>query len=366
MGTSHEKPDDVVLGQQLAADLQPEAKRVANGTARISPLSRETHYDGYSSEQYLLDLAPSPLDSRLNEFCQHFIKSDPLERSSIRSSLSQSDYYTLMTFSRRSAALALRQHAAQRVAIGLAAMAVMKLDCVDPRDVSSALGLLYYVAKGIEEDAEKHFRAAATFAEPRSSERILNFIESPARAKGVNSMCLAIVQTKEGLSVVHREIQPYIPTVPIDSIAVEIAELIHLDKYLPQISLASSLPPIWLRSVDDKALFDVLHTVRAGATIRGTLHQSESPDPRDQLFVIFLVETASTSDAKTLLNLAEAKIARPSDIAILGVGADSLFCLVVAGSSVMGKESYETCGSLMRFRNGLQAILSNYHRDGVV
>jgi hypothetical protein len=360
MGTPHEKPGDVVLVQQMAADLQPETRRVADGNAGESPLPREMHYNEYSGEQYLLDLAPLPLDAKLNEFCQRFIESGPFERSLIRSSLNQNDFYTLMTFTGRSAALALRQHAAQRVANGLVAMAAMKLDCVDPRDVSSALGLLYFVANGIGEDAEKHFRAAAMLAEPRSSERILSFIESPARAKGINSMCLAIVQTKEGPSVIRREIKPYTPTVPMDSVAVEIAELIHLDKYLPQISLASGLPPIWLRCIDDRALFDVLQAVRAGATIQGTLRPNESPDPRDQLFVIFLVEAASPSDAKTLLKLVEAKIASPSDIAILGIGAGSLFCLVVARSVVKGKESYETCGSLTRFANGLQAILSNY------
>jgi len=344
MGTPQEEPGEIV-------------------TARISPLSPDMRYDEYSREQYLLDLAPLPADAKINDFCQRFAESSSSERSSIRSSLSQGDLYTLITFSRRSAALARRQHAANRVAMGITAMAAMQLDRVDPRDVSSTLSLLYFVANGIGEDAKKQFRAAAMLAEPKSSERILQFLESPARTEGIDRMCLATVQTKEGPSVIHRGIKPYAPTIRLDSVAVEIAELIHLDKYLPQISLAIDLPRIWLQSVDDRALFDVLQRVRAGVTIEGTLRPDVSPDPRHQAFVIFLVEAANVSDTDTLLRLAKAKRANPNDVAILGVSASRLFCLVIARSSTRGKESYETCKSLTRFANGLQAILSKHKRN---
>jgi len=360
MGTSQGKPRYLVLGQQLAAAKKAEEQRVASGTAGVSPLSPDMRYGPCSGEQFFLDLVPLPLDAKLNDLCQRYAESGPSERSLIRSSLSLDDFYTLWTFSGRSAALALRENQPQRVAIGLTATAAIELDRIDFRDVSLALNKLYYVASKIGKNPEKHFRAAALLAEPKISDFILKFIESPARAKGLDSMCLATVQTKKGPSLIRREVSPYAPTLRMEAAAVDIAELIHSDKYCPEISLATMLPPVWLRSVDDNALGEVLRTVLAGANIRGTLRPGESPDARYQHFVIFLVEAAKLSDADTLSRLTEAKIACPGDIALLGINAGRLFCLVVARSATMGKKSYETRGSLARFSDGLHAILSKY------
>ena len=360
MRTPQEKRSYFVLGHELAAAKRVEEERLASGKGGVSPLTAEMRYDPCFNEEYFLDLAPLPLDAKLEDLCNRYAESSPSERSVLRSSMSMEDFYTLWAFSGRCAALALRENRQERLWVGLRAIAAIELDRVDFRDVSIALNKLYYVASKLGVDPGKEFPAVVSFAEPKTGDYILGFIESPARTKGPDSMCLATVQTKKGPALVHRGVAPYAPTLPLDAIAVEIGGLIHLDKYCPRISLATKLPPVWLRSVDDDALAEVLRTLRAGVNIDGTLRPNESADAKYQHFVIFLVETTKHEDADTLLRLALAKIARPSEIAMLGVRAGRVFCLVVARSATMGKKSYETCESLVRFSDGLRTILSKY------
>jgi hypothetical protein len=73
-----------------------------------------------------------------------------------------------------------------------------------------------------------------------------------------------------------------------------------------------------------------------------------------------LVELADAPSAATLLRIAEAKSAIPSDIALLGVGAGVLFCLIVARSFVEGVAPVETSQSLRRFEPRVSQIVRDY------
>jgi hypothetical protein len=317
-------------------------------------------YGPAASWDYFLDLAPLPLDEELMRLCETFSSVDESTRSLWRSGVRHTVIDTLLEFSMRSAALAVAYGEVSRISAGLTAVAMIDLAQVDPRDVTYAFGLIYFAAEVIGCGAVGCFQAAAKLTDPSSAARILEYAESPLRIKEIGNAGFATVQTKRGVAVVRKEFKPYAPRVHLDAVAVEIAELIHMDKYLPRISLATRLPPIWLSSVDDEKLSSVLQNVRAGVTIYGTLRGTEDKYPSEQGFTIFVVEVGDPSDTITLLKISEAKANGLADLAILGKGAGTLFSLVVSRSIVLGKASLETCESLGRFSDGLEVILTRH------
>jgi hypothetical protein len=343
--------------------MEVEDQRKARGNTGKSPMPDET-YDFWRGETHLINPAPSALDSRLRELCQSFAKSGVESRAKTRESISEDEFYTLLTFSERAAVFGLRERNAVWLTDGLTALSMIELDRVDFRDVYVAVSLLYHSAERIGQNADQLLSAAAGLSEPKVSGLINNFIGRPPKDKTLKMMGgYDEVETRDGIGFIGWRFESYNPTYDLKKIAIDLAEYIAADKYQPGlVYVADNLPDVWLKTEDDTSLYKSLRAVQGGATINGRLRPNEYSDSESQMFIIFLVEVADESAAKTLLDLSKKK--SPVDYCMLGLAEGKLFCLVVARSVVDGRKTFETPDSLARFSKGISGILGRHAGKG--
>src|SRR5512140_1054736 len=95
-----------VIGEQMAQAQVAEQARLSSPNVAPSPLPARPHYSLEDLE--LSDPPKCPLDDELSALCHRFARSSPADRSQLRESASMNDFYTLLSFSRRSAVFAMR------------------------------------------------------------------------------------------------------------------------------------------------------------------------------------------------------------------------------------------------------------------
>jgi hypothetical protein len=356
-----EAPGQVVLGEQIARAAAAEERRMAKGGTVKSPMPSQK-YDRQSNELGLLRLRQAPLDLALAEITRKYAKADERTRASIRGSISMDEFYTLLTFSQRTAVFALKERSIARVIDGLTALAMIEAERVDWRDILVALSLLNHAAERIGADAGLLIREASRLSEPEVARLMSEFIGRSARHKNLRSNWgYDEVEIDGQVGLIRWGFQVYHPTRDLTKAAVEIADFIAKDKYHPNyVEIATELPSVWLETKDNSGLENALKAVRACASVSGQLRPGEHPDSDSQMFIAFLVETADESAAMTLLKISQEK--KPESYAMLGVAEKDLFCLLVARSWVIGVESFETGDKLSRFSDGIISILRRYTR----
>jgi hypothetical protein len=352
-----------VLGEQLAKAEEAEQQRKSSGNTGKSPMP-VGDYDFWRGETYLINPAPSALDSKLRELCRNFAKGGAVSRAKTRASISMDEFYTLLTFSKRAAVFGIRERNAAWLVDGLTALSMIELDRVDFRDALVSVSLLHHSALRIGQNANQLLSDAAALSESKVSELIKDFIKRPAEDKVLRAKWgYDEVETRDGIGFIGWEFNVYNPTYDLKKIALDLAEYITADKYQPDsVSIATDLPDYWLKTEDSSSLGKSLLAVRGGATISGKLRQNEHPDHESQMFNVILVEVSDESVAKTLLELSKKK--KHPDYCMLGLAEGKLFCLVVARSYDRGKKAFETSDSLARFSKGFTGILSRYAYKG--
>jgi hypothetical protein len=350
------------LGEQVPKAMEVEQQRKSRGVRGKSPMP-DGNYDFWRGETYLINPAPSALDSKLRELCRNFAKGGAVSRAKTRASISMDEFYTLLTFSKRAAVFGIRERNAAWLVDGLTALSMIELDRVDFRDVFVSVSLLHHSAERIGQNANQLLSDAAALSESKVSELINDFIKRPSEEKALRAKWgYDEVETRDGIGFIGWEFKDYNPTYDLKKIALDLAEYIAADKYQPDfVSIATALPGYWLETKDSSSLDKSLRTVRGGASISGKLRPNQHPDHEYQWFNIFLVEVSDESAAKTLLELSKKK--NPADYCMLGLAEGKLFCLIVA-RSYEGKKAFETSGSLARFSKGIAGILSRYAYKG--
>jgi len=356
----HRRP--YVIGEQMAQALRAEQLRLSQSKVGPSPLPANLHYDRSLGDLDISDPVKSLLDDELSALCRRFATSDPSGRARLRGSASLDDFYTLLSFSRRSAVFAMRDRRAEHIVDGLTAIAMIEPDRIDVRDALVALSLLHHAARVIGANPEDLFGTAAALAEPRMSQLILGFLKRPEDERDIQkSWGYTAVETKAGLGFLGWGIESYQPTYPLDQIGLALAQLMRGDKYQPtDVTLASNLPAVWLSSIDDGVLKQALTSVRAVVTINGNLRPQESPDYQSQTLIIFLAELSDETAAGSLFQLSEKKRNRPNDFAMVGAKEGRLFCLAVERSFMAGKAPFETPVTMRRFSTGVAEALKRY------
>jgi hypothetical protein len=360
---NREPKNAYVLGEQLAKAEEAEQQRKSRGDTGKSPMP-DGDYDFWRGETYLINPAPSALDSKLRELCRNFAKGGAVSRAKTRASISMDKFYTLLTFSKRAAVFGIRERNAAWLVDGLTALSMIELDRVDFRDALVSISLLHHSAVRIGQNANQLLSDAAARSESKVSELINDFIKRPAEDKVLRAKWgYDEVETRDGIGFIGWEFNVYNPTYDLKKIALDLAEYITADKYQPDlVSIATDLPDYWLRTKDSSSLDKSLMAVRGGATISGKLRQNEHPDHDSQMFNVILVEVSDESVAKTLLELSKKK--KHPDYCMLGLAEGKLFCLIVARSFDRDKKAFETSDSLARFSKGFAGILSRYAYKG--
>jgi hypothetical protein len=346
----------------MAQAQRTEQARLSKSKVDPSPLSANLHYDRWLGDLDISDPVKRPLDDDLGALCRRYAASDPPGRSRLRGSASMEDFYTLLSFSRRSAVFAMRDREADHVVDGLTAIAMIEQNRIDFRDALAALSLLHHSARVIGANVDDLFGKAATLAEPKMSELIVGFLKRSEDERDIQkSWGYTVVETKEGPGFVGWGFKSYQPSYPLDQVGLALAQLVKRDKYEPaSITLASDFPAVWLSSVDDNALKRALTSVRGAVTIHSSLRPQESPDYQQQALMIFLVELRDEAAAGSLLQLSEEKRNRPSALAIVAAKEGRLFCLAVGRSIRAGTASFETTASIQRFSMGIADVLKGH------
>lgn len=347
----------------MAQAQRAEQTRLSNPDAGPSPLPTNLHYDSSRGDLDLSDPQKHPLDDELSTLCHRFAASDPAGRSRLRGSASMDDFYTLLSFSRRSAVFAMRERKTEHVVDGLTAVAMIEHGRIDFRDALGALSLLHHATRAVGADVDDLFGKASSLAEPKMSELIQGFLKRPADQRDIQkSWGYTVVETKAGPGFVGWGFESYQPSYRLDQIGLALAQLAKRDKYQPAtVTLASGFPAVWLSSVDDPALKHALISIRGALTVNAALRPQESPDYKSQALMIFLAELDNETAAGTLLRLSQEKQARPKDFAMAAVQQDRLFCLAVARSIMAGKPSFESQASIQRFSTGIAAALKDQY-----
>jgi hypothetical protein len=348
----------VVLGEQMAQARRAEEARPSSLKNAPSPLPANLQYDSWRGDLDLSNPVELPLDGELRALCQRFEVSDLATRSELRDTASMDDFYTLLAYSQRAAVFAMRRRTREYVHDGLTAIAMIELKRIDFRDALVALALLYHAARTVGEQANELFQKAASLAEPETSELIVGFLKRPEGDWDIRQWGYIVVHPSGGPGFVRSDFESYEPTYPLDKIALALARLVEQDKYgRSSVTLASSLPAVWLISVDDSALNRALAVVRGAVTINAELRPQESPDSDYNGLMIFLAELDDEAAAESLLKLSEGKQTRHNDFVLAAAKEGRLFCLTVARSFAAATRSFETQASVQRFSTRIASVL---------
>jgi hypothetical protein len=346
-------PRPYVIGEHMA---RAQTTERARRSSAASPLPSNLKY----VDADLSDPTPHPLDEELSALCRRFGEADAAGRSRLRDSASLSDFYTLLAFSRRSAVFGMRRRHPNLVTDALAAVAMIDPDRIDFRDALVALSLLHHAARAIGANPDGLFAHAATLADSKMSTLILGFLSRSEEDRNLQkSWGYTVIETEGGPGFVQSGFESYQPSLRLDRAGMALGRLLAQDKYSSgSITLASALPPVWLSSVDDKALNTALAGVRGVVTINAHL-PPESADCAGQVLMIFLAEMDSEIAADSLFTLALEKQRKGSDFASLPVREGRLFCLTVGRSIMANSATLETNATLRRFAPAISSALKD-------
>jgi hypothetical protein len=351
-----EGTDYIVLGRELASAAAAEERRLARGNLEKSPMPDQA-YDHWRGDTRLIRPVPLPLDSAIAELCKRFATADERTREGLRSAISMDEFYTLLAFAKRAAVFAIRGRDAGWVEVGMTAIALVECNRVDYRDILMALSLLHHAAGRAGMDTAKVFRDAASRSEPDVARLIIEFIGRSDKDRDIRSAWgYEEIETDVGIGFIGWGFHKYEPTYDLKAIALAIADFLATDKYLPSsVEVATELPRVWIESGDRAALDQTMKSIRASASVTGSLRPEECPDHHYQQFTVFLTELANESDSQRLLEIAGQK--HPTDYCMIPLAVGRLFCLIVARSFVQGIEAFETGHTLTRFAQPITDIL---------
>ena len=354
--------DEVVIGQEMAAAVEAERRRLAQGTSESSSMPSAT-YDRWAGELGLYDPRPVPLDGDLAADIGRYRAADHGERQAMRRATSLDEAYTLLAFARRSAVFAMRAREPEGVVAGLTACAAIELERVDQRDVLLAIAILGHAAMRCRADATSLLTDAARMGDDGLHALTDGFLSRPAAEHQLrDAWGLVEVEAPGGLGLLQWGFKSWAPTLDLAAAAVSVAAVLSVDEYQPDDPLlATEMPQVWLADAGDAALDSMVASARGTVTIHGRLRPAAGADHANQQLTVFLLEVGDDDAAQRLA--AMARHGSPL-AALLGVAIGRLFVLVVARSWVEGVASYETTDRLTRFAAPLAAALQPWSTTG--
>jgi len=355
-GRSHKAPGQIVLGQGLADAQEAEHRHQQSHANGTSPMPAD-QYESWRGDFDLFDLEPLPLDAEIRKVCHAFREASTEQQRAMRDAMSIDDFYTLLYFGKRGSVQAIRSEDVSIAVDGLTAIAMIDAERIDSRDKTMSLGLLDYALQRLGVNANESIEQASRLAVPEIAEILLYQTKRPANQRRLSSWCYEERQSSRGIGFVDRGIDPYAPLSDLFPIAADIAKVMNGDTYRAEVQLASSMPPVWLKGHDDRAVSDALASVTGGVTIRGELiseNKEKNPHRFAQTMIVFLIETGGEEYANKLLAISKL----PAKMCFrLGTASGKIFALMVAGSGQQAIEDFESEESLLRFEAPLQRAL---------
>lgn len=335
-------PPEFEIGRQLADAVEAdEAHRRRHGFSP-SPLEG-IRYDVWRGEQDLFRFAASDVDRVVAGFIESYSHMGRDARLRARDAMSLDDFYTLISYARRSVVRGLREDGAGAARTGLRAVAAIDAGRVDARDVIATLGLLTWALRHAgDHDA---VREARRLAARNTAELMARFVDpSPGDAE-LATWGHGLVSIAGEPALVEVGLESFSPQMPLVELAAGIAEVIDADDYkVWSVRAGARLPTVWLpgmSSADEgRALLDRCR----GCVVVGARMRPGHADATAQQLTGFLVEAENRQDASTLTRWVQ-----PADHAVLAVARVVTAFVLVARSYVGGVAGIETSRSLARF-----------------
>lgn len=354
MSAENESDDaSFTIGQQMANAVAHEQSHRAEWSGAVSPLAA-VRYDWSGGEGDLLRLRPAPADGPIERFLEHAADGGG-ELTELRGALTIDDFYTLLTFTRRSIVRTLRGGSPNLIDRALAGLVLVDPERLDPRDLSWAMALSSWAVRRLGLSRDAVLRDARRVGPPAAIEALGRFLDEEV---DLSDWGFIEVSGPAGLGLAERGYAKYEPTTDLLDAALRIADAVEGDRYEPTtVSLANDLPEVWFRGKDAERLRDLLSGVRATIAIHSTPRPDADENASSQMLLVLVSECANSSDAKWLASAARNSAGTSHHSVAVQHGR--LLVTLIARSFVMGTPSMETAESIGRFVPALSNALSS-------
>lgn len=352
-----DKKNEVVLGQELANANEKEQERMASGDFNDSPMP-EYNYSKWPNEKSLINPQVNSLDSLIISLTIRYAKSNDSIRHEIRNSLSQDDLYTLFTFCQRAAIFGLKGNG-DKVYLenALNTLSMVDSERCDFRDALVAMAFANHGIKKAGLNSEALYDEAIKLANPRMAELLSGFQSRTERDKTLETMAgYTEFQTEYGTGFVQCGYDKFEPKSNISEIGFEILKFIETEKYqMASMSVAESLPLIWVNGEGNSELKDILHQSRGTISVSAYPKEEFCEEWLSQMFLLYLIECENGDDAKRIVEMVNDAERKSFYRMVLNI--DEMFCILIARSVVLGEDSCENDKSIKRFKAPLEQLI---------
>jgi hypothetical protein len=287
-----------------------------------------------------------PVDDIVASFVRAITPIDDA-RTSTRAELSPQGCETLLAFSHRRSASALRDDAVEQAHDAIDAISLVSGALVDPRDVDVDFPL--YAAHRSGGDVEAIVERAIANSEPRIA---ASFKARRGRASRVTlrDCGLMEVQSRFGLGFIDTWSVSYQPHADLVGAAIRMADRIDAGRrYQVDNVHLSTLPAVWFGG-ESHADVPTTGCVTLDATLAGV-----PQGPGSQMLLTFVAEVASARTAGRLADRAVS--ASAADRPVTAAAIDAVLLVLIGDSFMWGEPATETTASLERLRDELLADL---------
>lgn len=298
-------------------------------------------YDLWAWEHDLVRFVESPVDAEVSNVVADFRTADSARRSYLRNLLTPKDFYTLISFARRSAVAAIRGADASLARDGLNAVAIVDVERVDWRDVLVATGLIAHVLHDLGDMSA--ISGVLPLAEAPVAALIARFEDPSEDDADPASWGFRKVRTRHGAGFADTGIEPYAPA----------RDLLEGDDYRARsFRLGERLPSVWLPGTDRQEANRAVDGCTGCVVTNTTLSASAVATADSQQLTVFVVEAPGPQQAADLEGWSTG-----GSHASLAYRDDAVVCLLIARSFVEGVAPYESDASLQRFAGRLSPRL---------
>lgn len=328
----------------MAQAIEAQEKHDSQRGVQHSPIADLRYSD---AECRLWRWSESGVDISVEKIVADFVNFAEPQRNITRNSINIDDFYTLLTFARRSALSSLRTGETHKIEMAFTAIAMIELARVDWRDLLVASRLVRYAGQRLDAPLKDIVTRAAQMAEPKTAEALL--LDGSGRINLSESCGYQEVVTSEGVALFQTGYMRFASKANLAEIAFAIAVALEDSDYeISDIELASDIPLIWFDSHERSPIGKMVGKISGCVRIHGAPRSDPDPLSSGQSLLVFLAETSSENDAREIAMAAQ-NSSNPESTQI-GVASGRLCAVTIQRSCMADTSPLEDSSSLERLR----------------
>lgn len=351
--------EPVLLGREYrSAQAAEERHRASRADAGPSPLEG-VRYDFWAGELDLVRYVPAPGDALVQRLVERFVESERRDQDTLRSSMTMDDLYTILTYVRRCALVALREGDADRAAGAVQALALVDSERVDWRDTMVAAALASHALRSLTNDAASILDQVRGAAEPTTAHLIDRFIDPSSDDGDLATWGFMAIEGPDGLGLIERGIAGYHPTLDLTGLALQVAGVVDVDTYrVGSIRAGGELPAVWLPGAPPEQAAAVLERCRGCVVLNARLRPEAHPASDSQQLTLFIVEASDAEDAQSIAEWSRT-LPRSSHVS-RSWQHGAVVVLLIARSFVAGVDAVESLDSVLRFDGPIDEAVATH------